>query len=81
MKTLLVTLLLPVCLFAQAQKQSERVMTGFIAEEFNPAFSVTPNSKEIKTSEIIAALWKQNQELLKRIKALETRVAKLEGVK
>jgi hypothetical protein len=62
---------------AQAAKQSERVMTGFIAEEFNPAFSANPSSKEIHTSEIIAALWKQNQELLKRVKALETRVAVL----
>jgi outer membrane lipoprotein-sorting protein len=46
MKTLLVTLLLPVCLFAQAQKQ-----------------------------------WKAIQMLTARVKALEARLSKLEGVK
>jgi len=64
---------------AQAAKQSERVLTGFIAEEFNPAFSSRPNSKEIDTGEIMAALWKANQELLRRVADLETRVKKLEG--
>jgi hypothetical protein len=64
---------------AQAAKQSERVMTGFIAEEFNPAFSSRPDSKEIDSGEIMAALWKANQELLRRVADLEARVKKLEG--
>lgn len=66
---------------AQAAKQSERVVTGFIAEEFNPAFGIDPASKEIHTSDIIAAQWKAIQMLTARVKALEARLAKLEGAR
>jgi hypothetical protein len=66
---------------AQAAKQSERVVTGFIAEEFNPAFGIDPASKEIHTSDIIAAQWKAIQMLTARVKALEARLTKLEGAR
>jgi len=63
----------------RAGKLSAIKHTGFIAEDWAAQFG--GNGKEMNQSEITAVLWKTNQELIQRVRALEARVDKLEKKK